>query len=243
VEEEVRLAGKTMITLSEVKSTQKRFLAGMSAEVKGYQLETCFGLSGCPNRLAFDDGLPERIKAQLQAADLLSFLKQTVQGDLKFHHEFRIALADCPNACSQPQIKDIGILAACRPRVTEKACTGCEACQTACRDQAIRVDPGIPRPEIDETRCVACGQCIAVCPSGTLGRSIKGYRVQLGGKLGRHPRLGRELPGIYPAGTVLAILQDCLDLYKTESRNGRRLGELLTDERFEELAGRYPFKD
>ena len=29
--------------------------------------------------------------------------------DLKFHHEFRVTVADCPNSCSQPQIKDIGI--------------------------------------------------------------------------------------------------------------------------------------
>ena len=239
VEEVARHAGRTAVTLSDVKTAQKRFLTGMSSQVKGYQLDTCFGLSGCPNRMGVEDGLFERIEAVLKAADLLGFLRKNVKGDLKFHHEFRVALADCPNACSQPQIKDIGILAASRPRVTETACTGCEACSQACRDQAIRVDTDIPCPVLDEARCVACGRCIGVCPSGTLAEGAKGYRIQLGGKLGRHPRLARELPGIYPADTVLKIAQDCLDLFKTESRNGQRFGEILTDARFDALAGRY----
>ncbi len=51
-----------------------------------------------------------RIEQVLKEADLLAFLKSRVTGPLKFHHEFRVSLADCPNACSQPQIKHVGIM-------------------------------------------------------------------------------------------------------------------------------------
>ena len=236
VEEEARRAGRNRVTLAEVKVTQKRFLAGMASEVKGYQLDTCFGPSGCPNRIGVDSGLVDKIEACLKDADLLAFLQDSVQGELKFHHEFRVTLADCPNACSQPQIKDIGLLAACRPRVTDAVCTGCENCVHACRDEAVRLDAVVSCPTLDMERCVACGQCITACSTGTLAEGEMGYRVQLGGKLGRHPRLARELPGIYSPEAVLEIVQACLDLHKAHSRNGQRFGELLTETRFEGLA-------
>ncbi len=69
------------------------------------------------------DELYRRLEELLQSEDLLGFLRQRVRGDLKFHHEFRISLADCPNACSQPQIKDVGILGAVDVRLTGEPCT------------------------------------------------------------------------------------------------------------------------
>ena len=137
----------------------------------------------------------ERIEVLFKQSDLLGFLNEQVEGDLKFHHEFRVTLADCPNACSQPQIKDIGIIGACTPRIGSEPCSQCEACVEACKEQAIALnDDG---PQIDFAACLQCGKCMQVCPTGTLEEGRKGYRVQLGGKLGRHPRLAREMPGIY----------------------------------------------
>jgi len=58
--EEARDAGQNRITLADVKGTQARFLSGMSAEIKGYQIETCFGAGGCPNRAVVSDRLIAR---------------------------------------------------------------------------------------------------------------------------------------------------------------------------------------
>jgi dissimilatory sulfite reductase (desulfoviridin) alpha/beta subunit len=44
-------------------------------------------------------------------------LKKIVRGSLRIHHEFRISISDCPNACSRPQITDIGLIGACHPVV------------------------------------------------------------------------------------------------------------------------------
>lgn len=242
VEKEAAAAGKHRVGLAEVKATQRRYLDAMEGEVRGYQLDGCFGPSGCPRRAVADDSLLPRIQALLDGADLLGFLKRTVSGPLRFHHELRISLADCPNACSQPQIKDIGIIGASRPRLGQEDCTACEACLEACPEGALGLAGAPPGPVIDGARCLACGRCLAVCPSGALTAHQKGYRVQLGGKLGRHPRLAVELPGIHDAPAVLAIVEDCLDFYKARSRNGRRLAELLTAGDIEAYVniGRFP---
>ncbi len=239
VEEEARKEGKTTITLAEINATQKRYLTGgMAKEVKGYQLDMCFGPAGCPNRIQPAGNLPDKIEAILKDADLISFLKSKGIKDLKFHHEFRVTLADCPNACSQPQIKDIGIIAAAMPAVSDETCSGCNACAETCRENAIAVDD-TPQPVIEPEKCVACGQCIPVCPTGTLTDGVKGFRVQLGGKLGRHPRLARELPGIHDEAAVLDIVAESIRLYKQNNRNGERFGELLNEETFQSLSNMF----
>jgi anaerobic sulfite reductase subunit C len=229
VEKAAANAGKTSVSLSDVKTTQARYLQKMSSEVKGYQLDTCFGSGGCPHRAMASDGLVEKIERVMADADLLSFLKSRVQGDLKFHHEFRISIADCPNACSQPQIKDVGILGAATPGLTESPCSACGACTDACREDAVVLSENGQASAIDLQRCVHCGSCVATCPNGTLEAAKKGYRVLVGGKLGRHPRLARELPGIHDAETVVRMIADFLAFYKSRSIHGERFAQLLTD--------------
>ena len=226
VEKEAAAEGKPVVTLAEVKATQRRYLNNMEAEIRGFQLDSCFGPNGCPNRAAPSESIVPRIQALLEEADLLGFLKQTVSGKLRFHHELRVTVADCPNACSQPQIKDIGIIGACRPATTDNACTQCEACVEACPEAAVELGDAVP--VIDGAHCIACGKCVAACPTETLVAGQTGYRVQLGGKLGRHPRLATELPGIHDEDGVVRIVRDCITFYKARSRNGRRLAELLS---------------
>ena len=192
VEKEARDAGKTVITLADVKATQARYLNNMASEIKGYQLDTCFGPSGCPNRAVVSDGLLHKIERLLKAEDLLGFLKASVKGDLKFHHEFRITLADCPNACSQPQIKDIGIIGACTPQLTAEPCTLCEACVDACKEKAITLDSEKEGPQIDMDLCLYCGKCMQACPTGTIAEGHKGFRVQLGANSAAIPSLRKS---------------------------------------------------
>ncbi|MFH0995247.1 MAG: 4Fe-4S dicluster domain-containing protein [Pseudomonadota bacterium] len=242
VEKEAEGEGKPLITIAEVKATQARFLSKMETDIKGYQIETCFGAGGCPNRANAGDGLMQKLEALLAEENLLDFLKKEVKGGLKYHHEFRITLADCPNACSQPQIKDIGIIGACIPEITQNPCSQCEACMEACREQAIFLETGLPvmqptmQPTIQMDRCLYCGQCIQVCPTGTLGAGTRGYRVLLGGKLGRHPRLARELSGVFSEKAVLSIVKDCLSFYRLHSRGGERFAEIFTEQAFEETS-------
>jgi dissimilatory sulfite reductase (desulfoviridin) alpha/beta subunit len=238
VEDDVRRAGRNDVSVTDVHDSRKRFLENMSSEVRGYQLDACFGSGGCPNRAVPAESLRRRLETILKDAELLAFLRAEVSGDLKFHHEFRLTVAECPNACSQPQIKDIGIMGAVTPGITDIPCTGCNACVEACPDDAVRLDENMDRPVLDMSRCQSCGLCVNACPTGTIKAAGRGFRILVGGKLGRHPRLARELPGIYDEDGVLAVVRHCLDLYKQTSRNGRRFAEILTDDRFRDLADR-----
>ena len=225
VEEEAVRLNANEVTLEHVRTCQKRFLNRMEDEVTGFQVETCFGPGGCPNRAVNSDGLPERIEKSLSKRNLKAFLKERVNGPLKMHHEFRISISDCPNACSRPQIVDIGLVGACRPEVTDEPCTQCGACVEACKENAISIKNDVPL--VDDSKCLYCGQCIRVCPIGSLKEAQKGYRILVGGKLGRHPGLGTEMPGIHESKDALQMIDLCLDHYQRHCRKGERLGEIL----------------
>ena len=231
VEEEAERQGRSLVTLDQVKTCQRRFLKNMDAEVKGFQVEACFGPTGCPNAVVVSPDLVRKLEDYLESRKLRDFLKEKVQGPLKLHHEFRVSLSTCPNACSRPQIADFGIIGALRPAVGPEPCTGCGACVQACQEKAVALPESQDRPEIDFDRCLACGQCLKVCPTGTLTEGEKGYRVLVGGKLGRHPQLGEELAGIFSEEDLLKTLDRTLDHYQEYNEKGERLGEVLKQHR------------
>lgn len=228
VETEAQQAGAAKVTMAHVKACQQRYLHHQEDEMQGFTVETCFGQSGCPNRIDTEEDLTKRLEALLRAQNLKEFMQSRVSGPLKLHHEFRITLADCPNGCSRPQIVDIGLISASLPRISESLCSECGACLAVCKEEAITL-AGPPEigPQFDWQRCLACGQCARACPTGAITQGLTGYRILLGGKLGRHPQFGQELSGIFSAETTLAIIETCLIHFKAENRQGERFGELL----------------
>jgi dissimilatory sulfite reductase (desulfoviridin) alpha/beta subunit len=227
VEEEAARQSASVVILQHVHDCKKGYLNHMEREVRGFQVEACFGPSGCPHRASGAESMADQLEAMLQGKDLRSFLLRVVKGTLKLHHELRISVSDCPNGCSRPQIADVGLLGACRPRITDVPCTRCGTCVETCREEAIQLD-GERGPVVDGARCLLCGQCVRTCPEGTLVEGMKGFRIQVGGKLGRHPRLGCELAGMYSPEEALRIVERCVDHHMLHCRHGERLGEVLS---------------
>jgi anaerobic sulfite reductase subunit C len=227
VEEEAAKSHAKEVRMEHVEACRRRFLNKMEEEVRGYQVEQCFGANGCPNRAVPHDDLAERLEKLLESKNLKGFLKEKVKGPLKMHHEFRVSVSDCPNACSRPQIVDVGLIGALRPGPGDGACTECGACVEICRENAIVLEDGAGAPAIDLTRCLSCGQCIRVCPAEALQGSEAGYRILVGGKLGRHPKLGRELEGILSLEDTLRVVENCLETYLNHNKAGERFGEVL----------------
>jgi anaerobic sulfite reductase subunit C len=233
VEEEAARTGAQEVRLEHVETCRKRFLNDMESEVQGYQVESCFGSGGCPNRAVVNEKFSEKVESLLSGKNLKAFLKERVKGPLKMHHELRVSISDCPNACSRPQIVDIGLIGACRPDVTGEPCTRCGACLEICRENAIALPETMGSPVLDFGKCLCCGQCSRVCPSGALNEGSRGYRILIGGKLGRHPQLGKELNGIHSEEETLQIIERILDHYLTHNIAGERLGVILDRKPFE----------
>jgi dissimilatory sulfite reductase (desulfoviridin) alpha/beta subunit len=233
VEEEAVSAGAREVTIEHVNRCQRRIMKNMEEEVRGFQVETCFGPGGCPNSVGPDPELARRIEEHLVALDLKAELKKRVAGPLKMHHEFRISISDCPNGCSRPQIVDVGLLGAVRPEVTAEPCSGCGSCVEACREEGISLQGA--GPVLAPYKCLSCGHCVKVCPTSTLAAGRTGYRILVGGKLGRHPQLGHELPGIFTAEEALATVKRCAAHFLKYNRSGERFGEILQRTGYGEL--------
>lgn len=225
----VQERGKSVVEVEDLSALKNLFLSGqeMERQIKGYDVSICFGDAGCPNSAASCNMLFKEITLLMEQADILSFLKKSVTSGLKFHHEFKIVLSECPNACSRPQIADIGIIGAVVPQLTDNVCSLCEACVESCRENAVCLNHEGEKPVINFQDCVKCGTCAAACPSGILKKGPTGYRVMLGGRLGRHPRLAMELNGIYTEKQVLSIVKKCVAFYKKHSKNGQRFSHIL----------------
>lgn len=227
VEDEAAKGHSDQVRMEHVDACQRRFLNNMEDEVRGYQVERCFGVNGCPNRAVYHEDLVQRLEGLLERRNIKGFLKEKVKGPLKMHHEFRVSVSDCPNACSRPQIVDLGLIGALRPQLGEGGCTHCKACVDSCRENAIVLDEGVGMPSIDHEKCLLCGQCIRVCPTAALEEGEAGYRILIGGKLGRHPQLGRELEGIFSLEAAVKVVENCLAHYLKHNQAGERFGEIL----------------
>lgn len=149
----------------------------------------------------------------------------TTERPLMPHQRFRVAVAGCANACSQPQVKDFGIIGQWIPARGAGPCDHGGACVEVCREEAIRLEED--GPVIDYSTCVNCGDCIRACRTGAIITQARGVRVLLGGKLGRHPRLAETLVPLVPEGEVARLLAGCLELEARHAKPGERFGALI----------------
>ncbi len=243
VESYVEERGRDVVTPSDVEEARKGFLRmtvtgedearpargsapGATGEVTLYRVDTCRGSElDCPFSLVKLAPLRERIIALMDREDFTRRAMERISGPVLAHHQFRVALSACPNACSQPQVRDVGVVACLRPVLTEEACTQCGLCTEACMEDAVVL--GDDGPVIDRAACVECGLCVLNCPTGTLGAGDAAYRVLVGGKLGRHPQLGLELLSAASEDEVVKAVAMCAGLFLDRKKEDRRFGDVV----------------
>ncbi|WP_051617306.1 hypothetical protein [Desulfonatronovibrio hydrogenovorans] len=202
---------------------------------KWYVLEACRGFSGkgCPNCVAPHKDLPDRYDRVIEELSRQKLDENRNEQLVRPHKKMKISLSGCPNGCSRPQIADLGVVGVLRPDIGA-GCSGCGICAAVCREGAVQVIG--KTAVIDRGKCLDCGECCLACPEGSLVEIMNGYRLLVGGKLGRHPRLARDLGMICTRRQAEDVLQKILELHKMSVDQGIRLSSLIENFSIQEFS-------
>ncbi len=190
-----------------------------------FSVKMCGGAMGCPMTLIDVKRVAQTIAERIEKSDLPKVIESRVKGPLLTHYKFRVAVAGCPNCCSEPHIKDFGVNGQSRPVTTENPCIACLQCVKACKENSVFVN--MKQVSFDYSECVHCGQCSRVCPTQTIMPEGVAYRVLAGGKLGRHPQLAQVVAELVDEERVYQELEAHLQLLIEHGKPGERLGSLL----------------
>ncbi len=88
-----------------------------------YDISACRGVAGdCPFSLVDGPDILEDIERVAQESAWATALAGRDVHGPSHHKRLKIALSACPNACTQPQIKDVGVVAICVPTGIGASC-------------------------------------------------------------------------------------------------------------------------
>jgi len=145
--------------------------------------------------------------------------------------KMKFAVTGCPNACAKPQENDLGVMGILKPAIYTEECTGCGTCTFLCPEKAIIMEDD--RAKILWDKCELCGACVGACPTDIISEEWRGYRLFVGGKIGKHPKLGRELTDAKSPEEAVAIFRKIIDWSKKNTNIGERFGDCLDRVGFE----------
>jgi dissimilatory sulfite reductase (desulfoviridin) alpha/beta subunit len=142
-------------------------------------------------------------------------------------HKFKIAVGGCPNNCAKPDLNDVGIIGQMVPQYDPGLCNGCAKCTMVltCPMQACALKNGVM--EIDREICNNCGLCIGKCSFNAVPDGKVGYRITIGGRWGKHIRIGTPLNGVFTEDEAMDIIEKSILLFKDKGLPGERFSTLI----------------
>lgn len=185
----------------------------------------CRGTAGgCPYSLVNGELSLDALERILKEAVVVETASYPDGRRASHHPGLKSAIAACPNACTEPQTKDLGIIAIKIPTHVGPDCDGCGRCEMVCRENAIRIVNG--KAQLAPEKCVGCGQCIRECPTGAIGSEPVRFRILVGGRMGRHPRWAEQLC-VADGPEVVKVVQGFLDEVRRHAGPGERAANVV----------------
>ena len=148
----------------------------------------------------------------------------------------RIAVSACPNGCMSERLNEIGITGLRKPIRNMGLCTGCGTCANYCRENAIKIVNG--KLQLNNQDCMLCGFCIHACPFQFINFDEPRYLITLGGRRGRHPKIGRTFFIAKSEEDVVEVVDKIVYWIFRSVSSDRMLPEQLNDEEFMEFRER-----
>jgi dissimilatory sulfite reductase (desulfoviridin) alpha/beta subunit len=148
-------------------------------------------------------------------------------GQVILPHKFKIAVGGCPNNCVKPDLNDVGIIGQKVPLYDPSLCKGCAKCTVvaACPMQACSIRGEVMK--IDREVCNNCGLCIDKCPYNALTDGEVGYKVTIGGRWGKHIRIGTPLNQVFTKDEAMDIIEKTILLFKDRGIPGERFSTMI----------------
>lgn len=193
---------------------------------KMYSLSVCRG-NKCPRSVIDTQLIAQNIENKMEEINLAERLQKKIKSPrILPHHMFKIAVSGCPNGCSRPQIKDLGIVGVMKVKVVSELCDGCGECAAVCKENAIEINQDVAH--INDQKCLYCGDCMRSCSREVIQSPKRGFNLLVGGHLGRHPHLADEIYTLTGQDFIIDQLEKYGEIFIKYSP-GKRLGKILED--------------
>ncbi len=142
-------------------------------------------------------------------------------------HKFKLAFTGCINSCAKPQENDFGSMGVVDPEWESENCSQCRLCEDICSSGAIRFNES-DQLQYDSSICNLCGDCIRVCPMDCWKAKRVGHTVFVGGRIGRHPELARELARLVDEERLFELMDRTIEFFTAQAKRGERFGATLS---------------
>jgi dissimilatory sulfite reductase (desulfoviridin) alpha/beta subunit len=200
----------------------------LASEMDLFDVELCHARNfRCQNQNIEVRELKKELEQKLRELKLTELIADLIPDGQRImtHDRLRVSVSACPNGCTAPESRVFGVAGVAKPMVTDAACNECFTCVDRCRRRAILIRNG--GPEIDFTRCDWCGQCVKACLDGVLAYENSGYRIFVGGHIGRFPQYGQVLFRMADRETLFRALEASVELIKEESLGEESLTSII----------------
>ncbi|OGO35727.1 MAG: hypothetical protein A2147_06575 [Chloroflexi bacterium RBG_16_57_8] len=146
-------------------------------------------------------------------------------GETTTHHKFKTSFSGCPIDCARTREMDLGFQGIAEPECKTELCTACGLCATACEEDAITMQDGLPVR--DWSKCNYCGDCVKVCPAASMVTKRSGWLVRVGGKHGKHPIYSYEVAQFATDEQIPSVIEKTVPWYRANAKGRERIGATI----------------